>query len=120
MHLWGASSRRSGSHPAQSRKRPRVSSPGAGEEDGDAASSVDAEILTSVRALGRYPIEYKDPKSEEELRERKLHRMIKYHSKKLSKETIAELEALRALAGAGCSVDAEILICGEHIHHINC
>ena len=30
------------------------SSPGAGEGDGDAASSVDAEILTSVRALGRY------------------------------------------------------------------
>ena len=53
--------------------------------------------------MGRYPIEYYAPKSEEELRERKLHRMIKYHSKKLSKETIAELEALRA------PLDAEIL-----------
>ena len=66
--LSGASSRRGGSHPAQSRKRPRVSSPGAGEEDGGAASSVDAEILTPVRALGRYPIEHRDPKSEEERR----------------------------------------------------
>ena len=60
--LSGASSRRGGSHPAQSRKRPRAGSPGEGEGDGDAASSVDAEILTSVRALGRYPIEYTDPK----------------------------------------------------------
>ena len=65
--LSGASSRRGGSHPAQSRKRPRVSSPGAGEEDGDAASSVDAEILTSVRALGRYPIEHKNPKAKKSL-----------------------------------------------------
>ena len=72
-----------------------MSSPGAGEEDGDAASSVDAEILTSVRALGRYPIEYKDPKSEEELRDRKLHRMIKSHWQKFAKETISELEEVR-------------------------
>ena len=54
--LSGVSSSRGGSHPAQARKRPRVASPGAGEGGGDAASSVDAAILSSVRALGRHPI----------------------------------------------------------------
>ena len=73
-----------------------MASPGAGEGDGDAASSVDAAILSSVRALGRYPIWHLNPKREEELEERKLYRAIKYHGKQLSKETLSELEELRA------------------------
>ena len=34
----------------------------------DAASSLDAEILTSVRALGRYPVGHHNPQSEGGLR----------------------------------------------------
>ena len=60
------------------------------------ASILSDQILTSVHALGRFPIEHMHPKNEEELRERKLRRKIKYHWNKLSKETLAELEEFRA------------------------
>ena len=57
---------------------------------------MDAEILASVRALGRYPIEHSAPSGDEELKERNLQRKIKYHWKRFSRKTVAELEEFRA------------------------
>ena len=54
------------------------------------------QILTSVRALGWFPIEHMHSKNEKELQERKLRRKIKHHWNKLSKETLAELKEFRA------------------------
>ena len=71
-------------------------SSGAGAGDGDAALSIDAEILTSVRALGRYPVIHRTPQKEEDVDERKLYRKIEWHWYQLAKKTIAELEKLRA------------------------
>ena len=56
---------------------------------------MDAEILKAVRALGRHPLEYSTPASDEQREESKLMRKIRNKMSKLTDATKSELERLR-------------------------
>ena len=54
---------------------------------------MDATILQQVRHLGHYPKEFNDPKTQEQIDERKLCYHIKYYREELHSDTRAELDA---------------------------
>ena len=74
---------------------------------------LDAAILQQVRDLGHYPHFFKNPQTQDEIDERNLRERIRYHRKALHSDTLAELNAWKAVNAP--QLDATIL---QQVHDL--